>query len=112
LQPNRIFYWRPSVTGKLHGGDQFARLKDQDFLVFDPANQPIVAHTVFPELPETLALPGLPKRARGVETGNTTGEELQNAPGSWGSSWFSWRSAAGENSAFQAMVLHALVFHA
>ena len=48
-------------------------------LIFDPANQPELAHAVSPKFSQLRALQRLPDRAWVVELGYAIAQELQNA---------------------------------
>ena len=59
----------------------YAEDENNDAVVLNFANEPIVAHPLFPELPKARALQGLPDAARIIQIGQSLMKEFQDAPG-------------------------------
>jgi len=53
----------------------------QQAVILDRTDQPVVAHAVSPEFPESLSLQGLADAARVIQTGDALKEKSQDASG-------------------------------
>src|SRR5437667_9475246 len=56
-----------------------AENQDQHLVILDPANEPVVADTIFPELPQLGTAQGLPYAARTLEGSQPLAKEVQDA---------------------------------
>jgi len=91
-----------TVSGNALAIDFFASSDEEDqnhqTIVFDLADEPIIAHAIFPELPKPRAVQRLSDAAWIVQLGNALMEELQDALAVLRVEFVEFRSTSADNS--------------